>query len=59
MCSPSGQEEFFLEVGVPVGTRTEPPPRLGEAEQAAFIDRSQALAPKYRTELLPPPAASS
>jgi uncharacterized cupin superfamily protein len=55
MCSPSGQEEFFLEVGVPVATRTEPPPRLGEAAQAAFIARSQALAPQYRTELLPPP----
>src|ERR1700734_1324388 len=44
MCSPSGQEEFFLEVGVPVATRTEPPPRLDEAAQAAFIARSQALA---------------
>jgi quercetin dioxygenase-like cupin family protein len=59
MCSPSGQEEFFLEVGVRVATRTEPPPKPGDAEQAAFIAKSRALAPKYRTELLPPPAASS
>jgi quercetin dioxygenase-like cupin family protein len=55
LCSPSGQEEFFLEVGVPVATRTEPPPPLDQAAQAAFIAKSQALAPQYRTELLPPP----
>ena len=55
MCSPSGQEEFFLEVGQTVGSRTEPPPELGDAEQAAFIAKSRALAPQYRTELLPPP----
>src|SRR5580692_7035600 len=55
LCSPSGQEEYFLEVGVLVATRTEPPPPLDQAAQAAFIAKSQALAPKYRTELLPPP----
>ena len=54
LCSPSGQEEFFLDVGERVGTRTEPPPALDEAAQAAFIARSQALAPQYRTELLGP-----
>ena len=54
LCSPAGQEEFFLEVGEPVATRTEPPPALDEAAQAAFIARSQALAPQYRTELLGP-----
>jgi quercetin dioxygenase-like cupin family protein len=26
MCSPSGQEEFFMAVGVPVASRTAPPP---------------------------------
>jgi quercetin dioxygenase-like cupin family protein len=56
ICSPSGQEDFFLEVGQPVATRTEPPPKLDAAAQQAFIAKSQALAPKYRTELLPPPA---
>ena len=35
--------------------RTEPPPELDQAAQAAFIAKSQALAPQYRTELLPPP----
>jgi quercetin dioxygenase-like cupin family protein len=54
LCSPSGQEEFFLEVGERVATRTQPPPELDEAAQAAFISKSVALAPQYRTELLPP-----
>ncbi len=58
MCSPSGQEEFFLEVGVPVATRTEPPPKLDDAAQAAFIAKSKSLAPQYRTDLLPPPGGS-
>ena len=52
ICSPAGQEKFFVEVGVPVATRTPPPPRLGKDEQAAFIEKVKALAPKYRTELL-------
>jgi uncharacterized cupin superfamily protein len=54
LCSPSGQEQFFLEVGQPVATRTEPPPELDEAARAAFIAKSQALAPQYSTELLRP-----
>jgi quercetin dioxygenase-like cupin family protein len=52
ICSPAGQEEFFLEVGVPVQTRTTPPPKLDEAAQAAFKAKAQAIAPKYRTEIL-------
>ncbi len=57
MCSPSGQEEFFVLVGQPVATRTEPPPPLDAGAQAAFIAKSRALAPDYHTELLPPPGA--
>jgi len=53
ICSPAGLEEFFLEVGVPVPTRTTAPPKLDEAAQAAFKAKVAALAPKYRTELLP------
>jgi quercetin dioxygenase-like cupin family protein len=53
ICSPAGQEKFFTEVGVQVATRTTPPPKLGEKEQAAFAEKVKALAPKYRTELLP------
>jgi quercetin dioxygenase-like cupin family protein len=52
ICSLSGQEEFFMEVGVPVATRTTAPPKLDEAAQAAFKKKAAALAPKYRTELL-------
>lgn len=52
ICSPAGQEDFFLELGVPVATRTTPPPKLDEAAEAAFRAKAAALAPKYRTELL-------
>jgi mannose-6-phosphate isomerase-like protein (cupin superfamily) len=52
ICSPAGQEKFFLEVGVPVATRTTPPPKLDEKAQAAFIQKVVAIAPKYHTELL-------
>jgi quercetin dioxygenase-like cupin family protein len=52
ICSPAGQEKFFIEVGVPVATRTTPPPKLNEKEEAAFIEKVKVLAPRYRTELL-------
>jgi quercetin dioxygenase-like cupin family protein len=52
ICSPAGQEKFFMEVGVPVATRTTPPPKPGEKEQAAFVEKVKALALKYHTELL-------
>ena len=54
ICSPAGQEEFFAKVGVPVATRTTPPPPLTPTEQAAFRTRAETLAPQYKTELLPP-----
>jgi quercetin dioxygenase-like cupin family protein len=52
LCAPSGQEEFFLALGVPVATRTTPPPPLDAAAEADFKARAEALAPRYRTELL-------
>jgi quercetin dioxygenase-like cupin family protein len=52
ICSPAGLEKFFMEVGVPVATRTTPPPNLDPNEQSAFIAKARALAPRYRTELL-------
>jgi quercetin dioxygenase-like cupin family protein len=52
ICSPAGQEEFFMEMGVPVATRTTPPPKLDEAAQAAAKAKAMALAPKYRSEML-------
>jgi quercetin dioxygenase-like cupin family protein len=54
ICAPAGQEEFFTQVGIPVATRTTPPPKLDEAAQADFMKKAQELAPKYRTELLKP-----
>jgi len=51
-CSPAGQENFFREVGIPVATRTTPPPKLDAAAQAEFRAKAEALAPKYRTEFL-------
>jgi quercetin dioxygenase-like cupin family protein len=52
ICSPAGQEEFFIEIGVPVATRTTPPPKLDESAQAEFKAKAAALAAKYRTEFL-------
>lgn len=54
ICAPAGQEEFFAQVGVPVATRTTPPPKPDKAARAEFMKKAQALAPKYRTELLKP-----
>jgi len=54
MCTPAGQEEFFMAVGVPLATRTTPPPKPSKEEQEAFMKKAEALAPKYRTELLKP-----
>lgn len=52
ICSPAGQEKFFLEVGVPVATRTTPPPKMNHEEQQAFMAKVLSLAPKYKTEIL-------
>jgi quercetin dioxygenase-like cupin family protein len=52
ICSPAGQEDFFAEVGVRVATRTTPPPPLDEKAQAEFRAKAEALAPRYKTELL-------
>ena len=54
LCAPAGQEEFFIEVGAPVASRTAPAPKLSKEEQEAFVKKAVALAPKYRTELLRP-----
>ena len=55
LCAPAGQDEFFALVGQPVARRTEAAaPLHGEAQQR-FLARAKELAPRYRTELLPPP----
>jgi len=52
ICAPAGIENFFMAVGVPVATRTTPPPPLKETEMAEFIQKARALAPQYHTEIL-------
>ena len=54
ICSPAGQEEFFMKVGIPVATRTTPPPMLDEVAEAEFKAKAEALAPEYRTEFIRP-----
>ena len=52
ICSPAGSENFFMELGVKVATRTTPPPKLSPDEQAAFIKKAKEITPRYRTEIL-------
>ena len=52
LCVPAGQDEFFLEIGDEVGTRTSPPPPKSEAEKKLVMEKTLRLAPRYRTELL-------
>ena len=54
VCAPSGQEEFFMEVGVKVDSMTTPPPPLDAEQQKAFGQKAQELAPRYRTDLMLP-----
>lgn len=54
LCAPAGQEELFAQVGVPVATRTTPPPPLGKEGQAELMKKTKELASKYRTEFLKP-----
>jgi quercetin dioxygenase-like cupin family protein len=53
MASPAGLEEMFQQMGDRVETRTAPPPNFSDAEKAERLKRAQALAPRFRTELLP------
>ena len=52
LCSPAGQENMFLELGVRVDGRTTPPPKPTEEEQKAFAEKAKKLAREYRTEML-------
>jgi quercetin dioxygenase-like cupin family protein len=54
MCTPAGQEEFFMQVGDPLESRTSRPPKLDKAGIEERMKKAKELAPKYRTELLKP-----
>jgi len=52
ICAPAGQERFFEEVGVRVGTRTETPPKPDAAAAETLKKKALELAPMYKTEIL-------
>lgn len=52
MCTPAGQEEYFLQVATPIADPTSTPPQLTETEQTEQGKRAVRLAAQYRTELL-------
>jgi quercetin dioxygenase-like cupin family protein len=52
LCAPAGQDEFFKLVGDLVESRTAPPPELSDAEKAERRRKVEALAPRFRTEML-------
>jgi quercetin dioxygenase-like cupin family protein len=52
MCTPAGQDEFFLEAGFPLEGRTSPPPKPTTQEIAEKRQLIAALLPKYRTEMV-------
>jgi len=54
MCTPPGQDEFFMALGDPVDSRTAPPPKLSKAEIAERQEKAGALAAKYRTAMIKP-----
>jgi quercetin dioxygenase-like cupin family protein len=54
LCTPPGQEAFFLAVGDPLESRSATPPQLNAIEKAERGRRARALAPQYRSELLGP-----
>ena len=52
LCSPAGLEEFFLETGTPVASRTAPAPPMTAAEQEAWIAKAVSLSARYGMEFL-------
>jgi hypothetical protein len=54
LVSPAGAEQFFLEIGDRVPTRTGPLPVLDEKARAERAAKAKRLAPKYKSEILAP-----
>ena len=52
MCTPAGQDEFFLRVGDRVAGKDAPPPQLTDDQVAERRQRALALAAEYRSEML-------
>ncbi|MDQ0394443.1 cupin domain-containing protein [Labrys monachus] len=51
MCTPAGQDEFFMAVGDPVESRNSAPPAPTPQERAEKGRLIEALLPRYRTEM--------
>jgi quercetin dioxygenase-like cupin family protein len=54
LCSPAGQEEFFVEVGTKLASKNDKPAKMSPDEMAAWGKRASEIAPKYRTEIMKP-----
>ncbi len=54
ICSPAGQEELFLAVGVPVETRTTQAPKPDKVAEEEMKAKVAALLPKFRTQMVGP-----
>jgi quercetin dioxygenase-like cupin family protein len=54
LCTPPGQEDFFLAVGDPLESRSAAPPELNAIEKAERGRRARALVAQYRTEFVDP-----
>ena len=54
LASPTGEDQFFLEIGDRGPTRTGPLPDLDEAARAERVAKIQRLATKYQNEILAP-----
>ncbi|NYH40403.1 quercetin dioxygenase-like cupin family protein [Micromonospora jinlongensis] len=52
VCTPAGQDEYFLRVGDEVAGKDAAPPQLTDNEMAERRQRAADLAPEYRTEML-------
>jgi len=50
MCTPAGQEEFFMTIGDQVASRTSPPPKLSNKREARRR-RAEELAPRVAAAL--------
>ncbi|GAB3795920.1 cupin domain-containing protein [Micromonospora zhanjiangensis] len=52
MCTPAGQDEYFMRIGDVVAGKDAPPPQLSRDELAQRRQRAAELAATYRSEFL-------
>ncbi|MFF1304794.1 cupin domain-containing protein [Streptomyces sp. NPDC058307] len=59
MCTPAGQDEYFLRIGDVVAGKDAPPPQLSEGEVMERRRRAAEPASTYRSEFLQPTGTAS